>query len=73
MTASPEDYAPVYPLPVCDCCRHLWVAHWADDGCQIPAGRGRVCGCREPPPDHPDRPETEDGQDHDRGQEESAA
>ncbi len=73
---GPEEYAPVYPLPVCDWCRHLWVAHWADEGCQIPAERWRVCGCREPPPDHPDRPDTDDdGQDHDHdhGQEEPAA
>ncbi len=70
MTACPDEYAPVYPLPVCDCCRHLWVAHRADDGCRIPAGRGRVCGCREPPPHHP---HDHEGQDPDDGQEEQAA
>ncbi|WP_322779634.1 hypothetical protein [Frankia sp. Cas4] len=73
MTASPEDYAPVYPLPVCGWCRHLWVAHWADDGCQIPAGRGRVCGCREPPPDRPDSDDDGQDHDHDHGQEDRAA
>ncbi|SBW29004.1 hypothetical protein FDG2_6308 [Candidatus Protofrankia californiensis] len=66
---GPDRYAAVFVLPVCVWCRHLWVAHWADDGCQASTGRGRVCGCREPPPDHPDN-----DQDHDdHGQEEQAA
>ncbi|WP_131784177.1 hypothetical protein [Protofrankia symbiont of Coriaria ruscifolia] len=67
---GPDGYAPVLVLPVCGWCRHLWVAHRADDGCRASTGRGRVCGCREPPPDHHD----DDGQDHDdHGQEERAA
>jgi len=50
--------AAVIPLPVCPWCRHLWVAHWSDTGCQAPTGPATVCGCPEPPPDHPDRPDT---------------
>ncbi|KLL10833.1 MULTISPECIES: hypothetical protein [Protofrankia] len=67
---EPDRYAPVYVLPVCSWCRHLWVAHRGDAGCRAPVGRGRVCGCREPPPDDPDG----GGQEHDEhGQEEQAA
>ncbi|ONH37484.1 hypothetical protein [Protofrankia sp. BMG5.30] len=69
MTTS-DGYAPVYVLPVCSWCRHLWAAHRADVGCRAPVGRERVCGCREPPPD-PHDPDN-GGQDHD-DQEERAA
>ncbi len=51
-----DGYAPVVALPSCDWCRHPWVAHWSDDGCQAPTGPGETCGCREPPPDQPDPP-----------------
>jgi hypothetical protein len=60
--------APVFPLPLCHSCRHLWAAHWSDTGCQAPTGPDTVCGCRQPPPDDPERPddpEPPDEQDHD--------
>ncbi|WP_157180465.1 hypothetical protein [Protofrankia coriariae] len=53
---GPQRLAVVFVLPLCAWCRHLLAAHWSAEGCQVPTGRGRICGCREPPPDHPDRP-----------------
>ncbi|ONH32703.1 hypothetical protein [Protofrankia sp. BMG5.30] len=75
--SGPDGYAPVFVLPLCSWCRHLWAAHRAGAGCRVPVGRGRVCGCREPPPGHPPDPDPAgDGPDHDnhdQDQEERAA
>jgi hypothetical protein len=49
--------AAVVPLPLCDHCRHLWSAHWSDEGCQAPTGPATVCGCPEIPPDDPEHPD----------------
>jgi|GEM_PF-5091916 len=59
MTGDPSRYAPVLALPLCPWCHHLWTAHWSDDGCQAPTGPDQTCGCPQPPPDHPDRPDDE--------------
>jgi hypothetical protein len=60
--------APVFPLPLCDSCRHLWAAHWSDTGCQAPTGPDTVCGCPHPPPDDPEQPDGHDHDDHDLDQ-----
>jgi hypothetical protein len=64
-------FAPVVPLPLCPVCRHLWSAHWSDQGCQAPTGPDAVCGCGGIPPDDPEHPDG-DPADDERGEEQAA-
>jgi hypothetical protein len=67
-------FAPVVALPLCPACRHLWPAHWSDEGCQAPTGPAAVCGCGEIPPDDPEHPDypDDDPADDEHGEEQAA-